>query len=191
MVSDNQTNYKTYNSEVTDLTYLEKIDETTLDQGNFFDTDILVAAFEDDRKNGQLARIAKQHGVNRVIASQESPRLDHRRVDELTAKGIEIYNFFTVQISVLRAMIESPAVVEMLTDTEAGLFEATVHNERYTGQELHSLPFIDQITVSRIYRHRKAIAPHGDTTLELGDHLLFTGKHTDAEAVKANLERKI
>lgn len=191
MVSDNQTNYKTYNSEVTDLTYLEKIDEATLDQGNFFDTDILVVAFKDDRKNGQLARIAKQHGVNRVIASQESPRLDHRRVDELTAKGIEIYNFFTVQISVLRAMIESPAVVEMLTDTEAGLFEATVHNERYTGQELHSLPFIDKITVSRIYRHHRVVAPHGDTTLELGDHLLFTGEHTDAEAVKANLERKI
>lgn len=190
MVSDSQDNYKTYNSEVRDLTYLEKVDETTLDEHDFFDTDILVAAFKDDRKNAKLARIAKRHGVTRVIASQQNPKTDHRRIDELTAQGIEIYNIFNVQISVMRAMIKSPSIVEMLTDTEAGLFEATVRNRRYTGQELHSLPFIDRITVSRIYRNHKPISPHGDTIIELGDHILFTGNHTDAEEVRAQLRRK-
>jgi CPA2 family monovalent cation:H+ antiporter-2 len=161
-----------------------------LDEHDFFDTDILVAAFKDDRKNAKLARIAKRHGVTRVIASQQNPKTDHRRIDELTAQGIEIYNIFNVQISVMRAMIESPSIVEMLTDTEAGLFEATVRNRRYTGQELHSLPFIDRITVSRIYRNHKPISPHGDTIIELGDHILFTGNHTDAEEVRAQLRRK-
>lgn len=190
MVTDSEENYKTYNSEVRDLTYLAKIDETTLDQGDYFDTDILVVAFLNDRKNARLAQLAKKHGVNRVIASQESPNVDQRRITNLKTAGVEIFNSFNVETSVLRSMIESPSIIELLTDTEAGLFEATVRNQRYVGRELHTLPFIDKITVSRIYRKHKPIAPHGDTTLELGDHILFTGAHADAEVARNELRRK-
>lgn len=190
MVTDNEDNYKTYNSEVVDLTYLPEIDETTLDKGEFFDTDIMVAAFRNDRKNARLARLAKKHGVTRVIASQQNPNVDHERIDQMVAQGVEIYNIFNVQLSVLRSMIESPSIIEMLNDTEAGLFEATVRNQRYVGQELHTLPFIDKITVSRIYRNHRPISPHGDTIIELGDHILFTGNHLDAEETRNELRRK-
>lgn len=190
MVTDNEDNYKTYNSEVVDLTYLPEIDETTLDKGEFFDTDIMVAAFRNDRKNARLARLAKKHGVTRVIASQQNPNVDHERIDQMVAQGVEIYNIFNVQLSVLRSMIESPSIIEMLNDTEAGLFEATVRNQRYVGQELHTLPFIDKITVSRIYRNHRPISPHGDTIIELGDHILFTGNHRDAEEARNELRRK-
>lgn len=190
MVTDNEDNYKTFNSEVVDLTYLPEIDETTLDKGDFFDTDIMVAAFRNDRKNARLARLAKKHGVTRVIASQQNPNVDHERIDQMVAQGVEIYNIFNVQLSVLRSMIESPSIIEMLNDTEAGLFEATVRNQRYVGQELHTLPFIDKITVSRIYRNHRPISPHGDTIIELGDHILFTGNHLDAEEARNELRRK-
>lgn len=190
MVTDSEDNYKTYNSEVVDLTYLPEIDETTLDKGDFFDTDIMVAAFRNDRKNARLARLAKKHGVTRVIASQQNPNVDHERIDQMVAQGVEIYNIFNVQLSVLRSMIESPSIIEMLNDTEAGLFEATVRNQRYVGQELHTLPFIDKITVSRIYRNHRPISPHGDTIIELGDHILFTGNHLDAEEARNELRRK-
>lgn len=190
MVTDSEENYKTFNSEVRDLAYLAKVDETTLDQGNYFDTDILVVAFLNDRKNARLALLAKKHGVSRVIASQESPNVDQRRLASLKTAGVEIFNSFNVETSVLRSMIESPSIIDLLTDTEAGLFEATVRNQRYVGQELHTLPFIDKITVSRIYRKHKPIAPHGDTILEFGDHILFTGAHTDAENARDELRRK-
>lgn len=190
MVTDNEDNYKTFNSEVVDLIYLPEIDETTLDKGDFFDTDIMVAAFRNDRKNARLARLAKKHGVTRVIASQQNPNVDHERIDQMVAQGVEIYNIFNVQLSVLRSMIESPSIIEMLNDTEAGLFEATVRNQRYVGQELHTLPFIDKITVSRIYRNHRPISPHGDTIIELGDHILFTGNHLDAEEARNELRRK-
>ncbi len=190
MVTDNEENYKTFNSEVADLAYLPKIDETTLDKENFFDTDILVASFRNDRKNLRLATLAKKRGVSRVIASQQNPNVDHERIDELVAQGVEIFNAFNVETSVLRSMIESPSIIELLTDTEAGLFEVVVRNQRYAGQELHTLPFIDKITVSRIYRNHKPISPHGDTIIELGDHILFTGNHLDAETARNELRRK-
>lgn len=190
MVTDSEENYKTFNSEVRDLAYLAKVDETTLDQENYFDTDILVVAFLNDRKNARLALLAKKHGVSRVIASQESPNVDQRRLTSLKTAGVEIFNSFNVTTSVMRSMIESPSIIELLTDTEAGLFEATIRNRRYAGQELHTLPFIDKITVSRIYRKHKPISPHGDTILELGDHILFTGAHGEAENARDELRRK-
>ena len=190
MVTDSEENYKTFNSEVRDLTYLNKVDETTLDQGDYFDTDILVVSFLNDRKNARLALLAKKHGVGRVIASQESPNADQRRIASLKQAGVEIFNTFNVTTSVMRSMIESPSIIDLLTDTEAGLFEATVRNQRYAGRELHTLPFINQITVSRIYRNHKPISPHGDTILELGDHILFTGAQADAAAARNELRRK-
>ena len=75
-------------------------------------------------------------------------------------------------------------------DTEAGLYEAVVRNQRFVGQELHTLPFIDQITVSRIYRNHRAISPHGDTVLEAGDHMIFTGERSAAEDVRRQLRRR-
>lgn len=59
MLTDNQDNYKTFNSEVDDLKYLEEIDEQALDNGDYFDTDVMVLGFRNDNKNYQMAVLAK------------------------------------------------------------------------------------------------------------------------------------
>ena len=187
MVTDNENNFKTYNSQVKHLEYLPTLDAEALEQGGYFDCDIVVVGFLNDHKSARLAQIAKEHGVKRVIASQNNPRLDPKDVSALREKGIEIFNSFNVQSSVLRALIESPLILRMLTDTEAGLYEATVLNSRYTGRELHTLPFVNDITISRIFRKRKPIDPHGDTVIEYGDHILFTGDRKAAEEVREAL----
>ena len=187
MVTDNENNFKTYNSQVKHLEYLPTLDAEALEQGGYFDCDIVVVGFLNDHKSARLAQIAKEHGVKRVIASQNNPRLDPKDVSALREKGIEIFNSFNVQSSVLRALIESPLILRMLTDTEAGLYEATVLNSRYTGRELHTLPFVNDITISRIFRKRKPIDPHGDTIIEYGDHILFTGDRKAAEEVREAL----
>ncbi|MQB79521.1 potassium transporter [Lactobacillus reuteri] len=187
MVTDNENNFKTYNSQVKHLEYLPTLDAEALEQGGYFDCDIVVVGFLNDHKSARLAQIAKEHGVKRVIASQNNPRLDPKDVSALREKGIEIFNSFNVQSSVLRALIESPLILRMLTDTEAGLYEATVLNSRYTGRELHTLPFVNNITISRIFRKRKPIDPHGDTIIEYGDHILFTGDRKAAEEVREAL----
>lgn len=190
MLTDNQDNYKTFNSEVNDLKYIEEIDEQALDAGKYFDTDVMVLGFRNDNKNYQMAVLAKKHGVKRVIASVQNPKVSTDHIDELNRLGVEIFNSFVVQNSVLRSLIESPSVFEMLMSAHSGLFEVTIHNQRYVGIELRSLPFIDQITVSRIYRKHKPISPSGDTVLEYGDHILYTGPYEIINEVRQRLGRR-
>lgn len=190
MLTDNQDNYKTFNSEVNDLKYIEEIDEQALDAGKYFDTDVMVLGFRNDNKNYQMAVLAKKHGVKRVIASVQNPKVSTEHIDELNRLGVEIFNSFVVQNSVLRSLIESPSVFEMLMSAHSGLFEVTIHNQRYVGIELRSLPFIDQITVSRIYRKHKPISPSGDTVLEYGDHILYTGPYEIVNEVRQRLGRR-
>lgn len=189
MVTDNEGNYKTYNSEVKHLAYLPELTAEKLREGGYFDCDIMVVGFLNDHKSARLAQLAKDNGVNRVIASQNSPRLDPQEIATLREKGVEIFNSYNVQSSVLRALIESPLILRMLTDTTAGLYEATVQNSRYAGRELHTLPFINKITISRIFRNRKPIDPHGDTIIEYGDHIMFTGDRDAAEEVRTALRQ--
>lgn len=190
MLTDNQDNYKTFNSEVNDLKYIEEIDEQAIDAGKYFDTDVMVLGFRNDNKNYQMAVLAKKHGVKRVIASVQNPKVSTDHIDELNRLGVEIFNSFVVQNSVLRSLIESPSVFEMLMSAHSGLFEVTIHNQRYVGIELRSLPFIDQITVSRIYRKHKPISPSGDTVLEYGDHILYTGPYEIVNEVRQRLGRR-
>lgn len=190
MLTDNQDNYKTFNSEVNDLKYIEEIDEQALDAGKYFDTDVMVLGFRNDNKNYQMAVLAKKHGVKRVIASVQNPKVSTDHIDELNRLGVEIFNSFVVQNSVLRSLIESPSVFEMLMSAHSGLFEVTIHNQRYVGIELRSLPFVDQITVSRIYRKHKPISPSGDTVLEYGDHILYTGPYEIVNEVRQRLGRR-
>lgn len=189
MLTDNQDNYKTFNSEVADLQYLPEIDEQHLDEGKYFDTDVLVLGFRNDNKNYQMAVLAKKHGVKRVIASIQNPKVSMDHIEELKRLGVETFNSFVVQNSVLRSLIESPSVFEMLMSTRSGLFEVTIHNRRYVGIELRNLPLIDQITVSRIYRQHKPISPSGDTVLEYGDHILYTGPYETVNEVRRRLGR--
>lgn len=178
MVTDADDNYKTYNSEVNHLAYLPGLKEDELDQQGFFDTDVLVADFSSDTKNYRIAKLAHQHGVKRIIAGLNHPSVDRAHTEELRKLGVEIFNSFVVQTSMLRAMVESPAAYQLMTNTESGLFEVTVRNLKYVGQELRNLPYIDKMTVSRIYRQGKPLSPHGDTVIEAGDHILFTGSYS-------------
>lgn len=189
MVTDNQDDYKTYNSEVPDIQYLKEIDEESLVTGHFLDTDVLVIGFREDSRNFAIAKIAKKHGVKRVIMSQMSNEHDFASIHELVELGIEIFNPYNVESSMLRALIESPAMMDILTDTEHGIFEITVKNRRYTGINMDELPMIDQITISRIRRDGKWLTPHGDTVINEGDQLFVTASYNDIGSIQSALTR--
>lgn len=75
----------------------------------------------------------------------------------------------------------------MMTDNQHTIFEVVLKNRRYTGIELQSLPMINKITVSRIYRQGKWITPHGTTVLEAGDHLIITSDYHNIAELQATL----
>lgn len=189
MVTDNQADYKTYNSEVPDIHYLKEVDEESLTADRFLDTDVLVVSFREDSRNFAIAKMAKKHGVKRVIMSQMSNEHDFESLHELVELGIEIFNPYNVQSSMLRALIESPAMMDILTDTEHGIFEITVKNRRYTGINMDELPMIDQITISRIKRDGKWLTPHGDTVINEGDQLFVTASYNDIGSIQSALTR--
>lgn len=187
MFTDKKDQYETYDSRVKNLTFLPDLKQATLEKAGAFDCDILVASNHADEDNIKIAKIAKYEGVNRVIARLSEVTSD--TLAELKAKGIEIFNFTNVHAALMRAMIESPTVYRIMTDTKNVLYSVQVKNTSYTGRQLMDLEFIDQITVSRIRRGDEWLTPHGNTVIEPDDILVFSGEFKAADRVRDLLSR--
>ena len=188
MFTDKKNQYKTYDSRVENLTFLPNLDEETLEKDGVFDGDIVVAANRADEDNIKIARIAKEKGVNRVIARLSE--VDSKTLTEFNEKGIEVFNSTNVHAALMRAMIESPTVYRIMTDTKNILYSVKVKNTHYTGRQLMDLEFIDQITVSRIKRGDEWLIPRGATVIEQGDILVFSGEFKAADRVRDLLSKE-
>ncbi|MFH4353731.1 cation:proton antiporter [Lactobacillus helveticus] len=188
MFTDKKNQYKTYDSRVENLTFLPNLDEETLEKGGVFDGDIVVAANRADEDNIKIARMAKEKGVNRVIARLSE--VDSKTLTEFNEKGIEVFNFTNVHAALMRAMIESPTVYRIMTDTKNILYSVKVKNTHYTGRQLMDLEFIDQITVSRIKRGDEWLIPRGATEIEPEDILVFSGEFKVADRVRDLLSKE-
>lgn len=188
MFTDKKNQYKTYDSRVENLTFLPNLDEETLEKDGVFDGDIVVAANRADEDNIKIARMAKEKGVDRVIARLSE--VDSKTLTEFNEKGIEVFNSTNVHAALMRAMIESPTVYRIMTDTKNILYSVKVKNTHYTGRQLMDLEFIDQITVSRIKRGDKWLIPRGATVIEPGDILVFSGEFKVADRVRDLLSKE-
>ncbi|WP_262316356.1 monovalent cation:proton antiporter family protein [Lacticaseibacillus parakribbianus] len=187
MFTDDAEKFATYNSEA-NVKKLAGLAQSDLAQAQAFDCDILLLAYFDHDKNYQLAQTAIAAKVPRIIARFEAKNVENAQYDELAAAGVEVYNTFEANISMLRSLIESPSTLKILEDTTAGIFEITVRNRRFTGLEVKNLPFIDSMTISQIYRDHAFIAPHGDTQIHLGDHIIFSGDKAAIADIRRQLE---
>ena len=188
MFTDKKNQYKTYDSRVENLTFLPNLDEETLEKDGVFDGDIVVAANRADEDNIKIARMAKEKGVNRVIARLSE--VNSKTLTEFNEKGIEVFNSTNVHAALMRAMIESPTVYRIMTDTKNILYSVKVKNTHYTGRQLMDLEFIDQITVSRIKRGDEWLIPRGATVIEQGDILVFSGEFKVADRVRDLLSKE-
>lgn len=186
MFTNNQEDYDTFKSRA-DLTLVPDFTKETLEKAGAFAGDILVAAMHDDQVNYDLGKMAKKAGVGRVIVRLRQP--EAKVIKDLHADGIEIFNFTNVRSVLMRALIESPAVYQVIIDTKNILYSVTVRNTRYTGRQLMDWEFIDQMTISRIRRNGKWIAPHGSTVIEQGDILIFSGEFENADHIRQVLSR--
>lgn len=188
MFTDKKNQYKTYDSRVENLTFLPNLDEETLEKDGVFDGDIVVAANRADEDNIKIARMAKEKGVDRVIARLSE--VDSKTLTEFNEKEIEVFNSTNVHAALMRAMIESPTVYRIMTDTKNILYSVKVKNTHYTGRQLMDLEFIDQITVSRIKRGNEWLIPRGATVIEPGDILVFSGEFKVADRVRDLLSKE-
>jgi CPA2 family monovalent cation:H+ antiporter-2 len=188
MFTDQKDQYETYDSRVKGLTLLNNLDNQSLEHSGAFDCDIFVAAGHHDQENARMAEYAKDLGVKRAIARMNE--VDSDTLSHCQEAGVEVFNFTNVRSALMRALIESPTVYKIMTDTNNVLYSVKVKNTRYTGRPLSDLEFVDKITVSRIRRGDEWLIPHGWTVIEPNDILIFSGAFKDADQVKKLLSHQ-
>lgn len=189
LFTDNQSNYEIYHS-AADLTLLPDLSEDSLVATAAFDADILILGYLNHEQNYRLAQLALTAKVPRIIARFEAKNILDEKYDHLKEQGVEVFNTYEANISLLRSLIETPSTLQIIDNTDAGLFEVTVQNRRFTGLQISNLPFVDQVTISRIYRDQELIMPHGDTQIHLNDHLILTGNKKAVPAIRRQLETR-
>ncbi|MCM3160875.1 monovalent cation:proton antiporter family protein [Metabacillus litoralis] len=156
----------------------------TLKVQNAFDVDLIVVATGDEQRNADIALFAKKEQVDRVIASVASPDLASQLKDE----GIDIFSTLLSTKTMLRALIEAPSVMRILTNQETTLYQINLNNAKYDNILLRNFPFTGDIIFVRIFRGKDSIVPHGDTDLKLGDRLIVTGSREYVNELKHELE---
>lgn len=183
MFTDQEANYRTYNSEIT-THLLDSLEPTVLETAGVFDADMVVLGYFKTAKNYPLAKAAKDYGVSRVIARFEDRNVFDERRDEMAERGIEVYATPNVNIAMLRSLIETPATLRLLTSTTSTVYEVTLRNRRYTDLAIHQLPFVNDITISHIFREGHFVRPTGATTLKVNDRLIFTSTAATAKEIR-------
>ncbi|MBM7702542.1 monovalent cation:proton antiporter family protein [Metabacillus iocasae] len=158
--------------------------EQDLQEAGVFDADIVVVTTGDEERNARVALFTKEQGVERVIARVETPDLDMK----LKENNIDVFSVLLSTKSLLKALIESPSVMNIFTTQESGLYQINMKNKKYDGIELRSFPFTGDVIFVRIFRDKDSIVPHGDTELMIDDKLIVTGSREYVNELKMVLE---
>ena len=167
-----------------DIKELEGYDLEKMKEIGVFEVDLLVASTGDEEENATIARYAKEQGVERVIARVESPEL----ATEMKDLNISVFSVFLSSKALLKAMIEAPNVIDILTKQESALYQINMNNSMYNGMHLKEFPFTGDVIMVRIFRGKDSIVPHGDTELQMGDRLIVTGSSEYVDELKMELE---
>ncbi|TXN93059.1 monovalent cation:proton antiporter family protein, partial [Staphylococcus aureus] len=165
-----------------DITMIEIADyeQDVLERLGLFDRDIVVCATNDDDINRKVAKLAKAHQVERVICRLESTTDDTELVDS----GIEIFSSYLSNKILLKGLIETPNMLNILSNVETSLYEIQMLNYKYENIQLRNFPFGGDIIFVRIIRNNESIVPHGDTQLRYGDRLIVTGAKEYVDELK-------
>ncbi|HCY9501614.1 TPA: monovalent cation:proton antiporter family protein [Staphylococcus aureus] len=169
-----------------DITMIEIADyeQDVLERLGLFDRDIVVCATNGDDINRKVAKLAKAHQVERVICRLESTTDDTELVDS----GIEIFSSYLSNKILLKGLIETPNMLNLLSNVETSLYEIQMLNYKYENIQLRNFPFGGDIIFVRIIRNNESIVPHGDTQLRYGDRLIVTGAKEYVDELKQELE---
>lgn len=155
-----------------------------LEQEGTFDIETVVLGTMNDELNLQLARYARERGVKRIIVRIEDPALQEQTGKE----GFAVFSTLFAATTLLKAIVENPSAVELITRHDDTIKEAVVGNPKYDMAQLRHLPYLGNILVLRVYRNGTFLIPNGDTELRVGDRLLVSGEADAVFKLKRELE---
>ena len=159
-------------------------EEELLERLGLFERNIVVCSTNDDDINRKVALMAKAHGVKRVICRLESSASDV----ELQKEGIEVFSSYLSNKILLKGLIETPNMLNLLSNVETSLYEIAMLNHQYDQIQLRNFPFDGDIIFVRIIRNNESIVPHGDTQLRYRDRVIVTGSKEYVDELKRELE---
>lgn len=159
-------------------------EEELLERLGLFERNIVVCSTNDDDINRKVALMAKEHGVKRVICRLESSSSDI----ELQREGIEVFSSYLSNKILLKGLIETPNMLNLLSNVETSLYEIAMLNHQYDQIQLRNFPFDGDIIFVRIIRNNESIVPHGDTQLRYRDRVIVTGSKEYVDELKRELE---
>lgn len=166
---------------------IEEVEDFTvevLEGTDVFSSDIVVISTGDEEANATLSVAFKERGVERVICRIESQDLE----ESLREQEVEVFSVLLSTKALLRALIESPSVMNILTNQETSLYEIKLLNSQFDGMTLRRFPFTGDVIFVRIFRGMDSIVPHGDTELQMNDRLIVTGTKEYVDELKRELE---
>jgi CPA2 family monovalent cation:H+ antiporter-2 len=166
------------------LSEVPRIDLETLQDYGVFNADVLVFGTADDDLNLRLASHAKSLGVQRIVIRTEDPE----KYEQVQREGYIVLSTLYASRTLLKALIEHPSAVKLITQHDDSIQEVVMNNRRYDGLLLRELPFLGDTLIMRIFRGDSFIIPHGTSQIRLGDRLLVSGAVEHIRAMKRELE---
>lgn len=179
-----QEKIETITNSVFNIVDIDDYSLESLQSATVFDADIVVITAGKEKLNAELAVYAKEYGVERVIARAESPEI----ATELKSRDINVFSVLTSTTTLMKALVQSPSVIKILTNQESALLQINMNNAMYNGLHLKNFPFTGDVIFVRIFRGKDSIVPHGETELKLGDKLIVTGTREYVDELKSVLE---
>ncbi|WP_281883224.1 cation:proton antiporter family protein [Paenibacillus sp. YYML68] len=166
------------------LRLLSNLSEQELTQEGAFQADIIVLATMDDSINIRIARSLKDETGKRLIVRVEDPQLQ-RTIQE---EGFTVFSTLYAASTVLRAFIEHPSALKLISEHADSMREIVVDNPAYDEVLLRKLPLLADLLILRVYRGESFLIPHGNTLIRRGDRLLVSGQAEQIQAFKKKLK---
>ncbi|MBI3942974.1 MAG: TrkA family potassium uptake protein [Chloroflexi bacterium] len=140
----------------------------------------LICTNTDSDFNFRVCQFARTHyGIAHLIAQVSTPS-ELPRFERL---GVTTANAALDRAGLLVLLARNPAFYDLLTRTDDNkeVLEIVVENTSYVGKKLRQLSLPGDVLILSIRRNGEFLVPHGNTQLELFDHLTLVGtlEHVD------------
>ena len=118
---------------------------------------------------------AKEFQIPRIVARASSVRLRTRLHD----LGVHVVQPALANVIALEGVLRFPTAFDVLLDTDddVEMGDAVLRNSSMNGVRLRELHLPGNALVVSIRREKTVMVPHGETVLELNDHLALIGSH--------------
>lgn len=162
-------------------------DTEFLEREHFGEADAVITALDSDQRSLLVSLLAKRFGVRRTISLIESEAYR----DLFTAVGVDVAINPQVVTGEEIARFTRAQIAEKLSfigDYRAEVMEVEIDAEsvlagRPVQESIEDLP--EGVVVGAIARGNDAVTPRGDTTVEVGDHVILFTEEKIAEEVSS------